>query len=242
MSFTKFIFATDLHGDMQEPSVVAKLMEFTAIFKPQLRVFGGDLFDFRPLRKGASTDERQESMRSDVEAGLRFLKAWKPQIYQRGNHCERLWELAERGQGVEADYAQRGVQDIDAACAALKCKIMPYHKRDGIYRNGNLKTLHSFYCGVYAARQNALTYGACLFGHTHAIDEASVPGLDRRVARGVGCLCRRDLPYNSRMPSTLRQSNGWGFGVINDKTGNYWANQAEEIDGVWVLPSEFKTL
>jgi hypothetical protein len=242
MSLERLIFATDLHGDMQEPPVVAKLMEFSALFKPHHRIFGGDLFDFRALRRGASADERRESMRSDVEAGLRFLKAWKPQVYLRGNHCERLWELAENGVGVESDYAQQGVRDIEAACAKIKCKVLPYHKRDGVYRMGHLKMLHGFYCGVYATRQHAMTYGACLHGHTHTIDEASAPGLERRTARGVGALCRLDMPYNSRQPNSLRQASGWAYGVTDTKTGNYWVQQAEEIDGIWVLPSEFKVL
>jgi hypothetical protein len=242
MSFQRFIFASDLHGDMQEPSVVAKLIEFTAAFDPHVRIFGGDLFDFRPLRKGASAEERAESMRSDVDAGLRFLRAWKPHTYLRGNHCERLWELAETGNGVAADYAQKGVQDITAACARLKCQMLPYHKRDGILKLGHLKMLHGFYCGVTAARQHAWTYGACIFGHVHTIDEASVPGLERRCARAVGALCNLNMPYNARSPNTLRQAHGWAYGVVNTKTGNFWIQQAEEVDGVWMLPSEFKQL
>jgi hypothetical protein len=242
LTFDPFIYATDLHGDMQDDDTVEKLLAFTAIFKPKHRIFGGDLFDFRNLRKGASIEERKESMQADGTAGMSFLSKWKPTVYQRGNHCERLWELAQFGQGIEADYAQKLAGDIESACNRIKCKILPYHKREGVYRLGNLKTLHGFYCGVYATRQHAATYGACLHGHTHTIDEASVPGLERRTARGVGALCKLDMHYNSRSPNTLRQAHGWAYGVIDPRTGNYWVQQAEEIEGVWVIPSEFKQI
>ncbi len=242
MTFRRFIFASDLHGDMQEPAVVSALLAFTKAWKPQIKVFGGDLFDFRNLRRGAAAEERGESMRSAVDACLRFLTNFQPHHYLRGNHCERLWELATRGQGIEADYAQKGVQDIEARCARLKCQVLPYHKRDGVLRLGHLKMLHGFHAGVTATRQHALTYGACLHGHTHTIDEASVPGLERRTARSVGALCKLDMPYNARMPGTLRHAHGWAYGVLNDRTGSYHVWQAEQIDDLWLLPSDLVKL
>ena len=35
-----FVFASDLHGDQQDPHAVAKLYDFCEIFKPQVKVFG----------------------------------------------------------------------------------------------------------------------------------------------------------------------------------------------------------
>ena len=49
MSLQRFIFATDLHGDMMEPAVVAALLAFCKEWKPHIKVFGGDLFDFMGL-------------------------------------------------------------------------------------------------------------------------------------------------------------------------------------------------
>lgn len=242
MNFRRFIFATDLHGDMQDESAVAALLDFTSRWKPHEKIFGGDLFDFRALRKSASAEERSESMRFDVAAGLRFLADFRPQIYLRGNHCERLWQLAEFGSGVEADYAQQGAREVEVRCSKLRCKILPYHKRDGIYSLGKLKLLHGFFAGVTATRQHALTYGECLHGHTHAIDQASVAGLDRRIARGVGALCKLDMPYNSRMPSTLRHAHGWAYGVTNPKTGACHVWQAEKMDEQWLLPQNLAQL
>ena len=80
-----FVFASDLHGDMQDPDAVAGLYKFTEEFKPDVRIFGGDLFDFSPLMRGADVAEKNASMEADVEAGMEFLEvrtslfpAWQP--------------------------------------------------------------------------------------------------------------------------------------------------------------------
>lgn len=238
--FYKFVFATDVHGDMQSKSAVKTLLEFCGDFKPDVKVFGGDLWDFRALRKGASEDEKRESMSKDYNAGLEFIKRFKPKYFLRGNHDERLWELAESDRGVISDYAMSCVVEIGDVLKKMDCKMLPYHKRDGVLRLGSLKLLHGFFCGVNSARQHALVYGSCLFGHVHNVDQHSIAGLERRTARAIGALCSLDMSYAARTPSTLRQSNGFAFGVISKKTGRYFVSQAERIDGKWMIPTSFK--
>ena len=71
-----FIFASDLHGDMQDHDAVEALFKFTEEFKPDVKIFGGDLFDFSPLMRNADPADKRESMEADVEAGMSFLKTW----------------------------------------------------------------------------------------------------------------------------------------------------------------------
>jgi hypothetical protein len=235
MSWQRFTAGFDLHGDRQDVETVKAFFEFDKTWKPEIRILGGDLIDLRGLRKGASQEEKCESMRSDIEAGQKFLKQWKPTYWLRGNHCERLWETASdlSKDGAVSDYARQGCEQFENLCRLQKTKLLPYHKRDGVLEIGHLKIIHGFHCGVYAARQAALIYGSVLMGHTHTIDEHSIPGLDRRVARICGALCQLDMDYNSRQPNTLRQAHGWVYGVINSKTGVYFVYQAEEIGGEW---------
>lgn len=244
MSIKKFVFASDVHGDMQDPAANEKLFSFIQLWKPDLRVFGGDLWDFRPLRRKANEEERRESMVKDYEAGLTWIKRFKPHVFIRGNHDERLWDKAAQNNGLESDYAMSGIVEILTLMEKLKCKMLPYHNRDGVFRpyNSSLKMLHGFNSGVNSARQTALCYGSSLFGHVHCIDEHSIPGLERRVARSVGCLCRLAMDYNVRTPSALRHSHGFAFGIINEKTGNFFTWQAEEVDGLWIVPSDIVTL
>jgi len=119
-----------------------------------------------------------------------------------------------------------------------KCIMLPYHKRDGIYNIGSLKVIHGMFAGLTAARRHAQVYGSCMFGHTHADDQASVEGVEHRVGYGVGCLCALDMDYNSRHVSTLRQSHGFAYGILNEKTGRFFLWKAKEIDGVWMVPND----
>lgn len=239
MSLDRFMAGFDIHGDMQDHAANKVFFEFAEIWKPKIRICGGDLWDMRPLRKGASDDEKRESMRDDLKAGKQWFNRFKPTHFLRGNHDERIYELAATGKGVASDYAQEGVEEIEAMVEHHKCQMLPYHKRNGVLRLGHLKILHGFAGGVYAARQHALVYGSCLFGHVHTIDEHAIAGLDRRVARACGALCRLDMDYNARQMNTLKQAHGFVYGVVNSKTGKYHVYQAEEIDGKWMLPSEF---
>jgi len=241
-NWKRFIAAFDVHGDMQDRTANDALFRFMSKWQPDVRVFGGDLWDFRALRTGASEDEKRESMRKDFELGMEWLEKFTPHFFMQGNHDIRLWEHAESGKGAISDYAQIGVDEIEAKLKEMECKLFPYHKRDGILRVGHLKVLHGFACGIYASRQHALVYGSCLFGHTHAIDEHAIPGLERRVARNCGCLCRLDMEYNSRHMNTLKQTHGWAYGVVNSRTGNYHCWQAEKVNGSWMLPSDIVEL
>ncbi len=234
----RFIAAFDVHGDKQDKQANEAFFKFTAQWKPHIRIFGGDLWDFRPLRSKANDEEKRESMKVDFEAGMDWLKRFKPDYFVRGNHDERLWDLKEADNGVRSDYAALGILEIEKETKSMGCRMLPYHKRDGLLRIGHLKVLHGFACGIYAARNTALVYGSCLFGHVHDITEHSIPGLERRVARSCACLCDLDMPYAARTPNTLRQANGWAYGVINQRSGDYFCWQAEKVGKSFMIPSD----
>lgn len=239
----RWIFASDLHGDQQDKAAVKALHTATESFKPHIRIFGGDLIDARPLRRGCSVEERSESMLTDWRKGLEFISTWKPTHLLMGNHDQRLYDLAEDdSKGIEQDYAFKGVQELEARLEKEGTKWLPYHKRKGVFEFGQLKFLHGYFAGVNSARAHALCYGQCIFGHTHSIDEHAIPGLERRVARGAGCLCKLDMKWNERMPGTLRHAHGFVMGLWNEKSGNCWSMQVEEIDGKWVIPEKLKVI
>ena len=41
-----FIYCSDLHGDKQDYEAKDELIKFTEVFKPDVKIFGGDLFRF----------------------------------------------------------------------------------------------------------------------------------------------------------------------------------------------------
>lgn len=237
----RFIFATDLHGDRQNLAAVQVLKDFTKDFKPELRVFGGDLFDLRPLRRGASAEEQCETMQDDWNAGMDFIHSWKPSHFLMGNHDDRLFELAENATaGIKADYARKLCGELENQLRKLQCEWKPYHKRHGVLSFGQLKMLHGFHYGINAAKQHAQIYGSCLFGHIHAFDSCTFGAIDgRRTAHSSGALMNVDQEYNKRHTSTLRHENGFLYGAIF-QDGSYVVNEAKEINETWWMPTSFR--
>jgi hypothetical protein len=238
----KFMGGWDIHGDKMDADANAAFFTFADIWKPEIRVCGGDLFDFRPLRKGATPEEQHESLLKDYDAGIDWLTRFSPQFFIRGNHDERLYELAEKGRGVAQDFAIEKVKSLEDTCQQIGCRMLKYDKRENVLRLGKLKLLHGFSTGIYACRAMGQAYGACAFGHTHTIDHFTLATLEQHEARTVGCLCRLDLGYNSRHLVTLRQQHGFPYGVVNSKTGDYVIWQAQQIDGQWILPTDYVEL
>lgn len=229
MSFRRFVFASDLHGDHHDPQAVKALHRFCKQWKPDIRVFGGDLWDFRAMRKAASEDEKRDSMLRDYADGLQFLRDFQPHYFLRGNHDERLWDLAQMDKGVLSDCAIRFTQEIEIETKKLRCRMLPYHKRDGVLKIGSLKMLHGYAVGIGAARKHAMTYGSCLFGHVHSIDHVTLERMDKTMARAVGCLARLDMDYNRAQIGSLRHAHGWAYGVVDERSGYFHVLQAERV-------------
>jgi len=241
-NFKTFIFCADVHGDKQDRDAITTFWKFCEMFKADFRVIGGDLWNFGCLRKKADQDERRESLLDDYDAGMAFAEQFKPTHLLCGNHEKRLWDLAATDRGVESDFALKATNDITSTLKKMQCAILPYHARDGVLHIGHLKMVHGYHCGIYAARQHALVYGSCLFGHGHAVDEHSIPGLERRVAREVGCLCQLQMDFEAGKTSSLKHSHGWAFGVIHRVTGVYQVFQAEKVNSHWIIPTDWVVL
>jgi len=238
----KWIYASDLHGDMQRTDVVEELLKFCDLFKPDIKIFGGDLFDFRAIRRGASATERADSMALDVELGLQFLKDFKPQVFLRGNHDERLWDTAKyAGDGLVRDHAQEGVRMIENKCKIQKIKLLPYSVEKGVYKLGKLCFIHGFHAGVFATKRHAEVFadqgGAVIHGHTHSIQQQSIARLGGAGGYGVGCLCRLDMEYNRHFTGRLMHEHGWAYGFCNKD--DYQVYQARKMGDKWHYAIKF---
>lgn len=238
MAFKRFVFASDNHGDSQDPEAVKAFFRFLTHWKPHIRIHGGDNFDFRPMRKAADAEEKREALSADFEAGMEFLRKYKPTHFLRGNHDERLWDFSKQKTGMVAEYAAKLVGDVEKLIKGLDCPMLPYDRRKGILKIGKLKACHGFSTGVMAARTMAQVYGSIHFGHVHGIQSYSIPGMDNRVARCCGCLCLLDMDYDRANPGSLAHRHGWAYGIMDDRSGEYWTWQAESINGRWVIPTD----
>src|SRR6476469_5531291 len=112
-TYRKWCAAFDNHGNEADKSAVKAFFEFNKWFKPEIRVHGGDCFNFAALRKGASDEEKREGIRQDVDAGIDFIKQFEPTHFLRGNHDERLWDASKSDDGKLADFGNYLITDIE---------------------------------------------------------------------------------------------------------------------------------
>jgi hypothetical protein len=233
----RFIAAFDNHGDQADAAAVQVFHDFCAVWKPEIRIHGGDCFDLRPIRRGAGDEERNESMVADVEAGLTFMSRLRPTHWLRGNHDERLWDMVQSDHGGTAHLAGLLINNILDHLDGVQ--ILPYDAKRGILQMGRLRFVHGYHHSLTAARLAAQLYGSVVMGHVHAVDYCSVPDPEHRGGWTSGCLCNLRMPYNRAHPNTLRQSHGFMYGMIHDN-GDYNVYQAQAINGMWLLPTEMK--
>jgi len=227
----------DLHGDCQDESAVRVFHRFVKYWKPAIKIMGGDLMDLRWLRGRASEGEKRERVEADVNAGLEFLKKYKPTSMLMGNHDHRLIKAMVCDDGPLVDFCTRIHDDLMEVLG--DAVVYPYDKRKGVMRLGNLNIVHGYHTGVYAARNLAMTYGSSIMGHVHANDMFSLPSIEPRIGRTVGSLCKLDMGYNEAQPGTLRQGHGFAYGLLlANNTTVTWT--AQPVDGVWYFPSEMR--
>jgi predicted phosphodiesterase len=243
MATEKFVVASDYHGDRRDPGADRAFRLFVEDFAPDIKVFAGDLWDFRALRVGADRDEKMASMKADFNAGMEFLEWYRPDVLVLGNHDQRLWDAIEKEgmkkTGPIPDYAGELIVRFTDTAAKLGINVLPYDKRRGVWAYKGLKVVHGF--DGMNPENMAAVYGNVLYGHGHRIEAASAPGLDNRVARMIGCLCLKDMNYNRHQTKTLAQQHGWAYGVI-ERANRFGVMQAELIDGAFSYANEIKTV
>jgi hypothetical protein len=233
----RWVACGDNHGDQVNPAVASAFFAFVRDFKPSVRIHGGDAFDLRCLRKNASQQETRDSPGDDIEAGITFLDKFKPTHFLRGNHDERLWDAAAADDGKLSAFASYAITEIEESLPK-GCQVLPYDKVKGVLPYGDHNVVHGYNAGVYAARHAAMAYGNTLMFHVHADDEQSVPRFGGAKGHSSGCIAKTSQIYNRAHLGTLRQTNGWLYGL--NVRGRLVVWHAKQIDGAWFLPSEIR--
>jgi hypothetical protein len=243
MAFKRWSICADNHGDAQDDLAVEAFLAFVNdIWKPEIRIHAGDNWDFRPLRGKATEEEKREGLTADYQAGRQFIQRYRPTHKVKGNHDQRLWDLAKNGKGVASDFAHQLIAEIESEFADMGCQVMPYGKRAGFLQIGQLGVNHGFGGGLVAFREALRSYSSrvrvYIQGHIHRDHHETMSSLDDIEGYVCACLCKVDQEYNRGQIGTLAQRNGWMYGVIHEETGRVHAWQAKGLDGAFLIPSD----
>lgn len=229
----RWVWISDTHGDKAHAGTLATFRAVVEDYKPDCRIHGGDLFDFRWLRRAARDEEKRETIEADVEAGCDLLDWYRPNVVTMGNHDDRLARSMASDTGHLRFLCSQLWDRIKAASPATTW--LPYNKRVG-YRLGQTLFVHGFGHGQNAARKHAEVYGDVVLGHCHHIESVAVPRFTEHdtLARGIvgGCACELDMDYAATMLTPLRWQHGFLWGTYD--ADRITVHQAREEAGQWV--------
>lgn len=233
-------YVTDIHGDLLCEDARSAAFKFRDKFKPEVRIIGGDLFDLRALRNGASQEEKEEGILDDVEAGLKFLRDYDATHLLLGNHDYRLVEKAEKNSnGVMRDYCRLLLDKIQDECYLIDCKIYPYDVVRGVLKYGNYKFIHGYCHNIHSAHKAGQAYGNVVMGHVHTFQEASPERDDCPTAYTCGMMADPErMGYARRRQGFLRWKQGFMYGWKTDE--DRLIIQTVKKDGPeWIYPTKF---
>lgn len=229
-----FVYLPDIHGDRVNRDAWRVVLKFIKDFRPERRILGGDVMDLRPIRKGASAEERAESMEPDFDISMQLMRDIMPTDWCLGNHDDRLWELARDDAGPLGDLGRYMTKRIETWCATNSIKMYPYHIAKRCRLNDNLYATHGFFHNMHTAAKTAQTFPGCtLAGHRHNVDYYKAPTFDHREAYLCGCLCQTFQEYNKKRAATFQHVSAFAWGEYHTENGLFDVNIAQERFGKW---------
>lgn len=237
--FKRFLVAGDNHGGLVDKTAVKILTNFAAQWKPDYRVHLGDLWDFSPLRRGASQEEKADGISDDFIAGLEFMDVFKPHFLTLGNHDDRVFQLAQHcADGMLRERCEELTVVIRRELEKRKVQTVTYKVGSHIkLPEGGPKFIHGFRSTVFPAKAHFENWGSVIHGHCHKPDEHTARHVDGGKAYSVGCLADLSkLTYSDRQPAKLGHRQGFLYGLINTKTGAWNAWQVTNENGDWISP------
>lgn len=238
MAFKKFLVCADNHGHLVNTECMKKFVEFKANWRPDYSICLGDIWDMNGLRKSANDEEKREGISKDFQAGIEFLDIGFD-VVTLGNHDARLYEAAEGApNGILRESCKELVRCVTEEFAARKIQWIPYNVNAYLQLpEGGPKLIHGFLAGQNPAKAHFERFGSCLFGHVHAPSSHIAKHIDQGQAYALGCMADIDsMTYAERYPNRLGWRNGWGFGIINEKTGKWSFWHVNKEDGHYISP------
>lgn len=241
----KFVACGDNHGDKQDPESVSALLEYCKQFKPDVRIHLGDCLDLRSLRSQAKDKEANESLKEDLEVGVKFLRSFSPDVWLWGNHEARLdHTIAQSGDAKEVDYCQDIKDELMREARKIGCsKVLPYHAELGVFELGSVAFAHGYAHGKSAVELQGNHYstrgGGFVCGHIHRLEMVSLQKWQGGAAYSAGCLCLKEaMTYSSHRLGTAKWGSGFAAGWIDGK--DWKVTLIHKVGKKWVFQTDLK--
>lgn len=239
MSYKRFVVVADNHGRMVCHETQKKLMGFVNDWNPHYRIHLGDVWDFTPIRKGASNEEKAEGISQDYHQGMEFLDAYKPHLLTLGNHDDRIWMHSTNVDGMLRERCAELAAETEEEFKKRKIKWVPYHISKYLQMpEGGPKLIHGFRSNMYPAKAHADHFGPCIHGHVHKPDTYYLRHIEGGVAHSIGCIGDiSQMTYADKHAAKLGWRQGWMYGIINTKTGAWEAwHVTRDTNGAYLSP------
>lgn len=235
----RILVCSDSHGDLIDKDAKNKVLQWRNEYKWDEVFHLGDFLDLRPLRKGASQEERAEGIKDDYNAAIEFLDELKPTHLLFGNHDQRLVDLAQKGSpGIEKEHAQHYLNKLLTYLSTNKLKIHPYHVKDNVVSMYGIQFVHGFRSSaVNPAKMLWEEYGNAVCGHVHKPDFYQSRRWNGEKAYTLPMLAYPFMGFNSRQVATLGHVVGFAhLEVLPKKSGkhNWQAHHIMREDGRWL--------
>lgn len=216
--WTKFVAVGCVHSTYACPRATDAVIGFCERYKPDVRIDLGDVHDFTAFRSGAKgTKDESASVALDYNAGVDWLKRYRPSHRTLGNHDARIYKLLDHPSAIVAHCAGKVVEDLRQVDEANGTIVKPYHMRGGFFRFGDTLFGHGWMFNEMAIRDHAETFGKCVIAHLHTPGEAWGRRGDQPTAWCVGTLGDPDkFDYAQARRATLRWAHGFVWGEFND--------------------------
>jgi hypothetical protein len=217
--FKRFLAAGCVHSTYACKHAQDALMLFRERWKPEVVIDLGDVHDFTAFRSGAKGG-KDESVRVDLDfnAGVRWLKRYRPTHRVNGNHDDRVHNMLEHPNAIIAHCAGKVIEDIRQIDEANKTLVRPYDQDDGWFTFGDTKFGHGWMFNEMAVRDHAETYGKCVIAHLHTPGEMQGRRSDRPTAWCVGTMADpKRMTYAKNWRGVNRWKHGFVWGEFNSR-------------------------
>lgn len=220
------------HGSLADPKALATILKIVADYKPHKRVHLGDAVDMTAFRNGAKgTKDETISIKDDLAAGLNFLELFNPTDFLNGNHCNRLWKLADHPNQIISQAARSVITELcDLFRKHNTRHIDHYVMRKSFIKYGDTTFCHGWMYNVSAIRDHAEHFGKVVLAHLHRVGEESGRRIDSPVGYCVGFLGDIEkFSYADERRATAQWSQGFAQFEYNEKECRVWVRRLDSL-------------